>query len=365
MGFYLRKSISVGPLRFNLSKSGVGVSAGVRGFRVGTGPRGNYVHMGRGGIYYRSTLTPRTQHLRRPSPGLPAPENATTVPPGTHEALEEIESVPAAQMIDSSSADLLREMDEKRKLVRWGPPAVAATVVALLFSLYASRPGVAVPIVLIIGALSIWYSFRRDALVKTVVLLYEMDSEVERNYGLLHEWATFLAGCAKVWHIEAQGRVLDRKYHAGASHLIRRRPTFLRAMEPPFLKTNIETVAIGVGKQVLHLFPDRILVFEPNGVGAVSYSDLRVDVEQTRFVEDGPVPNDATVVDHTWRFVNQNGGPDRRFKDNRQLPICLYDEITLHTTSGLHERLQVSRHSVADGFAKAIHALAGAMPPEV
>jgi hypothetical protein len=29
MGFYLRKSVSVGPLRFNLSKSGVGVSAGV------------------------------------------------------------------------------------------------------------------------------------------------------------------------------------------------------------------------------------------------------------------------------------------------------------------------------------------------
>jgi hypothetical protein len=56
MGFYLRKSIKVGPIRFNLSKSGVGVSAGVTGFRIGTGPRGNYVHMGRGGIYYRKTL---------------------------------------------------------------------------------------------------------------------------------------------------------------------------------------------------------------------------------------------------------------------------------------------------------------------
>ena len=35
MGFYLRKSVSVGPFRFNLSGSGVGVSAGIRGFRVG------------------------------------------------------------------------------------------------------------------------------------------------------------------------------------------------------------------------------------------------------------------------------------------------------------------------------------------
>lgn len=37
MGLYLRKSVRVGPLRFNLSKGGVGVSAGIKGFRVGTG----------------------------------------------------------------------------------------------------------------------------------------------------------------------------------------------------------------------------------------------------------------------------------------------------------------------------------------
>ncbi len=43
MGLYIRKSISVGPFRFNLSKSGFGVSAGVKGLRVGTGPRGKSV----------------------------------------------------------------------------------------------------------------------------------------------------------------------------------------------------------------------------------------------------------------------------------------------------------------------------------
>src|SRR5438270_3002606 len=56
MGFYIRKALKVGPLRFNLSKSGIGVSAGIKGLRVGTGPRGNYVHMGRGGLYFRKSL---------------------------------------------------------------------------------------------------------------------------------------------------------------------------------------------------------------------------------------------------------------------------------------------------------------------
>lgn len=56
MGFYIRKSISAGPFRFNLSNSGLGMSVGVKGFRVGTGPRGNYVHIGRGGLYYRASI---------------------------------------------------------------------------------------------------------------------------------------------------------------------------------------------------------------------------------------------------------------------------------------------------------------------
>ncbi len=53
MAFYLRKSYGFGPLRLNLSKSGLGVSGGVTGARVGIGPKGTYVHGGRHGFYYR------------------------------------------------------------------------------------------------------------------------------------------------------------------------------------------------------------------------------------------------------------------------------------------------------------------------
>ncbi|TIV47661.1 MAG: DUF4236 domain-containing protein [Mesorhizobium sp.] len=56
MGFYVRKSISAGPFRFNFSSGGVGVSVGVKGLRIGTGPRGHYIHAGVGGLYYRGTL---------------------------------------------------------------------------------------------------------------------------------------------------------------------------------------------------------------------------------------------------------------------------------------------------------------------
>jgi len=58
MGFFFRKSISVGPVRLNFSRSGVGVSAGVRGLRSGINAKGkSYVAGGRYGVYFRQNLS--------------------------------------------------------------------------------------------------------------------------------------------------------------------------------------------------------------------------------------------------------------------------------------------------------------------
>lgn len=39
MGFFIRKGINFGPVRVNFSKSGVGVSLGTKGLRLGAGPK--------------------------------------------------------------------------------------------------------------------------------------------------------------------------------------------------------------------------------------------------------------------------------------------------------------------------------------
>ncbi|MCH8525044.1 MAG: DUF4236 domain-containing protein [Balneolales bacterium] len=57
MAFFLRKAFKTGPVRFNLSKGGVGISAGITGARLGLNSRGMpYVHGGRHGVYYRKNL---------------------------------------------------------------------------------------------------------------------------------------------------------------------------------------------------------------------------------------------------------------------------------------------------------------------
>lgn len=58
-----------------------------------------------------------------------------------------------------------------------------------------------------------------------------------------------------------------------------------------------------------------------------------------RLIEEETPPAEATVVDQTWRYLNRNGGPDRRFNDNRELPIGLYGKIDLRAS----QRIQCSR----------------------
>ena len=362
MGFYLRKSISVGPLRFNLSKSGIGVSAGVKGLRLGVGPRGNYVHMGRGGLYYRATLPPSKSS--RKSPDQPELSHSPQLQPGTHAPLEEIESADVSQIVDSSSRELLDELNRKRAKMRLWPVVAIASVVILGLGISSNWPTWLLALFLVAGAIGTYIAHARDALGKTVVLFYNFDSEMEAAYAQLHNTASQLASCAVAWHIEASGKVHDRKYHAGASDLVRRKSTFIQKAEPPYVKTNIETIAVGVGRQTLHFFPDRVLIYDTNGVGAVGYPELHVEVSATRFIESDSVPRDAEVVDRTWKYVNKSGGPDRRFKDNKKLPVCSYEEIALSSQTGLNEVLQLSRCGSGSEFAKAISLLGKKIPIE-
>jgi hypothetical protein len=318
--------------------------------------------MGRGGLYYRATLPPiANSRNAQAQPKLSPPPQ---IPSGTHAPLEDIESANVAQIVDSSSRELLSELNRKRAKMRLWPLAATISFVVLGWGFSSNWPTWVLALLAIAGAVGTYVARARDVLEKTVVLFYEFDADMEGAYAQLHSAASQLSTSAAAWHIEASGKVYDRKYHAGASNLVRRKSTFVRKAEPPYVKTNIETIAVGVGRQILHFFPDRVLVYDTNGVGAVSYSELHVEVSATRFIESDSLPNDAEVIDRTWKYVNKSGGPDRRFKDNKELPVCRYEEIALSSQSGLNEILQLSRCGSGTDFAKAISLLGKKMPKE-
>jgi hypothetical protein len=346
MGFYLRKAVSVGPFRFNLSSSGVGVSAGIPGIRIGSGPRGNYVHLGRGGVYYRHTFSSGSGPASPRTP-IPVPE----------EPMQEIESGAAAAIVDSSSEELLAELRAKQRKLTLRPFAIVAAMLLLMLG-FGAGSGWVILISAILALVLILAAGYRDRIAKTTVILYELEPPVEDAFRRFTEWAQALARVGRTWHIAASGGVRDPKYHAGATNLVRRNVAVVRMTDPPFMKTNVSVLSLGAGRQTLYFLPDRLLVYDAGGIGAISYRTLDLSAMGKPFIEEQNVPSDATVVDRTWQYVNQSGGPDRRFANNRQLPICLYDELSFRTPTGLNETFQISRSGVGEGFAAAVRYLA-------
>jgi hypothetical protein len=61
---------------------------------------------------------------------------------------------------------------------------------------------------------------------------------------------------------------------------------------------------------------------------------------------------------NTWRFVNRDGGPDRRFKNNQKIPWCRYDELQLRSASGLAAAFMCSKPDGLHELGRALWLLA-------
>lgn len=202
-----------------------------------------------------------------------------------------------------------------------------------------------VGVVLAVVTAILIYSFI-DKKRKTTIIFYDIDEQAEQEIQQFYNAFEQLMRCNLVWHITAQAAVRDRKYHAGANSIVKRTKITIKYKTPPYMKTNVKVPSIPVGKQTLYFFPDRILIYVGKRVGGLSYANLSITQKGQRFIEDGVVPKDGVVVDHTWRYVNKSGGPDKRFKNNRKLPVLMYSDISFLSSTGLNELIELSRQGV-------------------
>ena len=352
MGFYSRSSLRAGPFRFNLSRSGIGVSAGVPGFRVGTGPRGNYVRLGRPGTYYATTRVTRSHRGTMRAPQTPA---IPSVPATGQVALTELDGAAVHQLEASNPTELVTQLHQAARRVRWWPSA--ATVLGLL-ALVTMPVGL---ILLVLGVPGVLWLRLRDKSRRSVVVFYDVNDEAADRFDRLAGAHAALCQVRRAWRVETQGALVttyQRKVNAGASGLIRRTGAVLTAQGPPVLVTNIAVPGLVSGKRAVYFLPDRILVRQGRDYADVPYSSLQVHAAPQNFIEDGPVPADAAQVGTTWRYANVKGGPDRRYKNNRQLPIMRYGRLTLTNPAGLLTVFDFSRPDAMDAFVTSLRGMA-------
>jgi hypothetical protein len=304
MGLYLRKSVRVGPFRFNLSGSGIGLSCGIPGPRIGTGPRGNYIYAGRGGIYYRKTFSPgkaRSSGMSRP---VVEPAYRSTAPDPTIGQFETVDAGSSAAMQDASFQSLLGELNEKRHRPRVWPWLLILGMAGFGASIYLQLPTPLIGLIAVMFVIGTIVAAYRDNLKKTAVLLYDFDDDVRAAFANFDSAFNRASASERIWHVSSKAAVLDRKYHAGASSVIDTQNVRLYKSAPAGVKTNILPMATPLGNKTLFFFPDRVLLLDAVGFGAIDYENLRVEVEKSTFITNElAAPSDSRIIRYTWRYA--------------------------------------------------------------
>ncbi|MDR0809203.1 MAG: DUF4236 domain-containing protein [Gemmobacter sp.] len=363
---YIKNSLNLGPFRINLLKSGLGLSAGVKGLGLGTGPKGHYIHAGRSGIYYRKTLDglgrkPKTTRLDdrtdytseivkiAPNEKLPTYITEDGVP------MRRIISAEMEVLIAKSHSEALRSLNEAR-----GRPSITlmlcgAAAIGLAISFTAQIPvGVAVFAILLLLACATGRLI--DAPRRNVVFAYDPEPIAEERYKALIDAIDSIANADKIWFVKASGDITDLhiwKKNSGASTLVDTKETAVSYALPAGIASNVVPPMIGIDGKNCYFFPDCILIDENKRFGAMRYGTLRTAIRNQRMIMES-APVDATVVGQTWKYVNKNGNPDHRFNSNRQLPICLFEEIGMVSDGGFKGLLQVSKHGIGNACGAAI-----------
>ncbi len=439
MGLSFRKSVSFGPMRVNLSTSGIGYSVGVKGARLGVNKRGTYVSMGAGGIQYRKYLrsnpNKRAYYLPQSSPQL------------STDQLHTITSDEISQISDVDSQDFIDELAEKAAKIsfaKWGTLTLAIVLFFGLFSYFGQvtreekfvtpkveittpsgvkirqLPDKTSPIVgsaaegtfllatdstlkhwygvnggfvskkfsrlrqvpgtkqftraeeypnwfcslgafcllLVLGAF-IYFS-RLDKKRMTLAIDYEFHDDLAKvHQEFLLAFEQILAS-QKVWQYLHSEKVVDKRRHSGADSSVSRVPiggVALNRKPSMHLKTNVPIPYLGLRNTELFFFPERLVVKRGRKFAAVFYKNLSLQATNSQFIEEQRVPSDAMVVGTTWKYVNKNGTPDRRFNNNREIPLCRYSQYTFRSHTGVYEVITTSKNGALDLFTKYVAAI--------
>lgn len=353
-GFYRSGDLTAGPYRFAMSRAGMKVTAHRPGFRAAWGPPGNYVHLSRDRIYYRSTAPRSSGADGAPSrPCDPAPRSMPT---------EEPAGGTVRPLVPADPHDLVVRLREAGvRLPRWPFALAGLLITALFLGRWGLLAGAA-------GAPGVVWLAARDRAARSVVIMYDVNDEAARRYADIVQAVTALRQAAGLWQVTEMTEAwtaYQSRLNAGASVLLHRHPATVTTDGPWQLVTNVTVPALVAGRRAVYFLPDRILVQEGNALAAFPYQMLEVSAEPIRFIERGPAPEDGEIVDTTWRFVAPDGGPDPRLSYNRSLPVLRYGRLTLRTDHGLRLMWDVSRPALADAAARALAAAATARPPTV
>lgn len=352
-------------VRLNLGKTGISASVGVLGARVNLGQNGIRSTFGAPGtglsVSHFSAWEQNKSSKPVPSPGSPVPS-----PPATDVAKPiasaAVDGLTSASMVEvqallkkakSQAADISRKLRDAEEAASKAETELYRRTSSFFRLFYKKRIAALreqVPeLKEHVEELKTWAANTK------VDVTFESSDEAKRIYGELVRTFSALRQVAKIWDITAETAIDRVKARSIATRGLDRHAARLFLSSSSYINYENRALAFeNKNGEDIHLYPG-VAVMERND-GAFALIDLRdLDIEYSNvnFVEEESVPRDAYVIKHTWAKVNKDGSPDRRFRDNYEIPVCQYGQLVLRSANGICEEYQFSTTKQPREFAEA------------
>src|SRR5215218_64931 len=224
-------------------------------------------------------------------------------------------------------------------------------ILAALLYVYEILPMFATLAVIGGGALLVLLLYVTQRSKMTLSLSYKgnLDERTSTRFLEVREALEGLASSGRIWRLPDSAR-LPKVGEVGPSP--EREPARAGLLPTPGIKADVAVWGIETGDESIFFFPEGALIYIDDRYDPLPYKSLKVAFSSGRFFEEEDLPDDATVVERTWRFSRADGSPDPRYKkDNVEIPVVLYGLLQISTPSGPKVRLEVSDRRAASRFA--------------
>lgn len=354
----------------NFSKTGISTTIGARGASINIGHKGTYLNTGipGTGLYDRQRLDGGSSGSGSGSNRQINPNQRTesddsgalfSVP---DESIEQIKSKGAESTTSEGLNDLKRTLaacyDERidlRKEIKEIKNKLLIQTIIMIFSY-----------MIIIGLFLKWFTNKRVEIkdylseLKTqlencyVNIDIHLDPEIESTFKNVHEAFREMTTSRRIWDFTSVSSVDQIATRSAAGMGVTRSEVKFGVKNIDIIKSKYDALFLeNANGGDMYLYPAWMaIVDEDKKFGLIDIRELEFNFEPLRFVETENPVSDAKIVGKTWAKVNKNGSPDKRFKDNYEIPICKYGEITLKSNTGLNEAYCISDFDKSSYFAE-------------
>ena len=359
MPWYFRKRKQLIPgVTLNFSKSGVSTTLGGRGLSLNLGKKGAVAtaSIPGTGVYYKKNLSSKTRKSK--------PETQT-LPSSQHESpVLELES--ALRLITSDSllpiqlrleetwlqkANIGSEYIKARSKRRWlGVKRILS--ILLIFGLFIKSLKIAHK-----KAIETEVQAKKEFDEFTIEPEFSMAPAVVETLDEIQDALAEIIQCHVTWEITSQNtsdrreQVKNRSYGNITTESVRINTGFSRCLlftdDKEYLSFHLSDRAI------IFFFPAFLILYrDTHDFALIDYADIETDYTNILKPERAGYPNDARFIEYTWDKVNKNGQPDKRFKDNRQIPVVEYLDLFLISQTGLSRGFRFSNVEIGERFQK-------------